>query len=242
MNDAGRIDEGGIEEGGDGTTRSEVLLGLRLSLPAGLGMFPLGMAFGLLVIQQGLAWWMAPALSFLAYAGSLELLLVGMIATVTPLATIAVTTFLVNFRHVFYAFSFPLRVVRGRWARLYSMYALTDESYAVTAAAPGSWTHARLLATQVAFQVYWVGGGLAGVAVGSLLPGPIEGLEFALCALFITLTLDACRTREQVPSLLLAALSFAVAAVVTPGAVLFTALALFVGLLIGRYVLERVRA
>ncbi|MBT2512653.1 hypothetical protein [Arthrobacter sp. ISL-30] len=34
------------------------------------------------------------------------------------------------------------------------------------------------------------------------MPGPIEGLDFALCALFVTLTLDAARTRQQVPSVL----------------------------------------
>lgn len=234
-----RVNDGGRIEKDDGAASADVLTGLRLSLPAGLGMVPLGMAFGLLVVQEGFAWWLAPALSFLAYAGSLELLLVGLIAATTPIATIAVTTFFVNFRHVFYAFSFPLHVVRGWWARLYSMYALTDEAFAITAAHPGTWTHRRLLAAQVALQVYWVGGGLLGVAVGSLLPGPIEGLEFALCALFITLTLDACRTRPQVPVLLLAALSFALAMVLTPGALLFTALLVFVGLLIARYAWQR---
>lgn len=227
------------EQVSEHSTRSEILTGLRLSLPAGLGMFPLGIAFGLLVIQHGLPWWLAPALSFMAYAGSLELLLVGMIATVTPLATIALATFLVNFRHVFYAFSFPLRVVRGKLARLYSMYALTDESFAVTAPDPASWTQPRLLATQMAFQAYWVGGGLAGVALGNLLPGPIAGLEFALCALFVTLTLDACRSRAQVPALALAGAAFLIALLLTPGAVLFTALLVFVALLIVRYALGR---
>ncbi len=234
-----RVTTSPVPERGDAAVRSEILTGLRLSLPAGLGMFPLGVAFGLLVVQHGLSWWVAPALSIAAYAGSLELLLVGMIAAVAPIATIALTTLLVNFRHIFYAFSFPLRVVHGRLRRLYSMYAMTDEAYAITAAAPGTWTSPRLLATQVAFQSYWVGGGLAGVLIGNLLPGPIDGLGFALCALFVTLTLDACRTRGQVPSLVLAGAAFAVAVVATPGAVLFTALLVFVGLLVVRYALSR---
>jgi predicted branched-subunit amino acid permease len=42
-----------------------------------------------------------------AFAGSLELLLVTMIASTAPLAAVAVTVFVVNFRHVFYALSFP---------------------------------------------------------------------------------------------------------------------------------------
>ncbi|NHU86244.1 branched-chain amino acid ABC transporter permease [Kocuria sp. JC486] len=215
--------------------RQEVRTGIALSLAPGLGMFPLGIAFGLLVVQAGLPWWLAPALSTAGFAGSLELLLIGLMGSGTPLATIALTTLLVNFRHVFYAFSFPLRVVRNPLAKFYSMYALIDEAYAVTAANPRGWTAWRLIALQVTLQAYWVVGGLVGVALASLLPGPVEGLEFALCALFITLTLDAARSSAQVPSLLLAGLSFAVAVVVAPDAVLFLALVLFLAMLVLRF-------
>lgn len=219
--------------------RAEIAFGIRLSLPAGLGMFPLGIAFGILVIQYGLPWWMAPALSIAVYAGSVELLLVGLIAAATPLATIALTTLLVNFRHVFYAFTFPLQVVRNPLARAYSVYALTDEAYAITAVNPRGWTAPRLLATQLAFQCYWVFGGLAGVLFASALPGPIEGLEFALVALFITLTLDACRTRKQVPSLVIALACFVAAYFIVPGQALFVAMMLFVVALAVRFALSR---
>ena len=219
--------------------RSEIAEGVKASLAAGLGMFPLGIAFGLLVIQSGLPWWVAPALSMAGFAGSLELLLIGMLVTLTPLATIALTTFLVNFRHVFYAFTFPINVVKNPLARTYSVYALIDEAYAVTAANPKGWTSWRLLSMQIAFHSYWVGGGLVGVLLGTLMPVKIEGLEFALCALFVTLTLDACRTRAQVPSLILAATSFAIAMVAVPGSALFVGLVLFVAALVVRYLLGR---
>ncbi|MFO6453458.1 MULTISPECIES: AzlC family ABC transporter permease [unclassified Aeromicrobium] len=219
--------------------RTEVAAGLKASLAAGLGMFPLGVAFGLLVLQAGLPWWVAPALSIAGFAGSLELLLIAMMVALTPLGTIALTTFLVNFRHVFYAFTFPISVVKHPVARAYSVYALIDEAYAVTAANPRGWTSWRLLSMQIAFQCYWVGGGLVGVLIGTLIPVKIEGLEFALCALFVTLTLDACRTKQQVPSLLLAASSFAIAVVTVPGSALFAGLLLFVGALLVRYLLMR---
>jgi len=202
-------------------------------------MYPLGIAFGLLVVQAGLPWWVAPALSIAGFAGSLELLLIGMVVVATPLATIALTTFLVNFRHVFYAFSFPLGIVKHPVAKAYSVYALIDEAYAVTAASRDTWTPWRLVTMQLAFQSYWVGGGLTGVMVASLLPGSIHGLEFALCALFVTLTLDAARTRKQVPSILLAGMSFGLAVLVFPGQALFAALVLFLALLLGRYTLLR---
>ncbi len=222
--------------------KAEVAAGVRASLAAGLGMYPIGVAFGLLVVQAGLPWWVAPALSIACFAGSLELLLIGLIVAATPLATIALTAFLVNFRHVFYAFTFPLHVVRNRFARAYSVYTLVDEAYAVTAANPRGWTSWRLVSMQAAFQFYWVGGGLTGVLLGSMLPARIEGLEFALCALFVTLTLDACRSRDGVPSLLLAALSFSIAVVVAPHAALFVGLLLFIATLVARYALVRRQA
>jgi 4-azaleucine resistance transporter AzlC len=222
--------------------RSEVAKGLRDSLAAGLGMYPLGIAFGLMVVQAGLPWWVAPALSVAGFAGSLELLLIGLMVVATPLATVALTTLLVNFRHVFYAFSFPLHIVKNPIAKAYSVYALIDEAYAVTAASKDTWTPWRLLSMQLAFQCYWVGGGLTGVLAAALMPGPIEGLEFALCALFVTLTLDAARTRRQVPSLLLAGLSFALALVVAPQQALFVGLLLFLALLLTRYGIGRRRA
>lgn len=213
--------------------------GIRDSFSAGLGIFPLGIALGLLVIQAGLQWWIAPALSLAAFAGSLELLLVGMIATTEPLAAVALTVFVVNFRHVFYAFSFPLDLVKSRFAKAYAVYAMIDEAYAVQASlVPSERSAARLIAMQLACQTYWVGGGLAGVALGAALPAPIKGLEFALCALFTVLTLDAFRSRRELPSLLLASGSVVVALVLTPGAAMFTALVLFVVLLLARHALK----
>lgn len=56
-----------------------------------------------------------------------------------------------------------------------------------------------------------------------------------------SLTLDAARTRKQVPSLLLAALSLGTALVVAPDASLFVGLVIFLVLLIVRFVMDRRR-
>lgn len=216
---------------------AEVRAGVGMSLGAGLGLFPLGVAFGMLVVQAGLPAWVAPLFSVVVFAGSVELLLVSLVAAGTPLLTIAVTVFLLNFRHVFYAFSFPLRVVRGRLARLYSMGALIDEAYAIAAAHPRGWTSPRLLAMQVALHAYWVLGGVAGVGVAWLLPGPVEGLEFALVALFIVLALDAARTRRQVPLVLAAALAVGAALLIAPGRLLVVAFALDAAVLVALHLL-----
>ncbi|MFF7186484.1 hypothetical protein ACFZAR_14805 [Streptomyces sp. NPDC008222] len=73
--------------------------------------------------------------------------------------------------------------------------------------------------------------GLVGVALGAALPAPVKGMEFTLCALFTVLPLDALRSRQEIPSLLLAGAGVTVALVLTQGVALFTALLLFVALL-----------
>ncbi|ROO88325.1 4-azaleucine resistance transporter AzlC [Actinocorallia herbida] len=203
----------------------------------GLSLFPLGLSLGVLVVHTGLEWWWATVFSAVVYAGSLEFLLLGLVAAATPLAQIAVTAFLVNFRHVFYALSFPLHKVR-RGARPYAMFALTDEAYALTAGdRAASWSGARIVWMQVLLQVYWVAGATLGAVGGALLPVTLHGLEFALTALFVVLALDAWQARRELPVPLLAAASYAIAALVTPGQLLLTAMALFTGGLLLRHVM-----
>lgn len=91
----------------------------------GLGLIPLGMAFGLLMTQAGFAWWWTPIFSIVIFAGSMEFLAIDMVlAGVGPISS-ALTAFMVNFRHIFYGLTFPRHVVRGRLPKLYATYALT---------------------------------------------------------------------------------------------------------------------
>ena len=216
--------------------------GLADSLGVGIGIFPLGIALGVLVVQAGLPWWLAPALSIGIFAGSVELLLVSLLAAATPLLTVAIAVFAVNFRHVFYALSFPMSRVSPGLPRAYSTYALIDEAYATYVLMPPErLTSTRIVTGQLAMQAYWVGGGLLGVAIANALPAPIEGFEFALVALFVVMTLDAARSRREVPSILLAGVSVAVAMLAAPGQSMLVALVLFTALLALRYALSRRR-
>jgi hypothetical protein len=132
------------------------------------GMFLLGISFGLLVDHAGLAWWWTPIFSGLCFAGSLEFVLIALATTATPLATIALTSVLVNGRHLFYGLSFPLHGVHGRSARAYSMFALTDEAYALTTSGAADKLGSRgILAMQALMHASWVGGGVAGALAGS---------------------------------------------------------------------------
>lgn len=222
---------------------AQVRAGLSDSFGVGLGIFPLGIALGVLVIQAGIPWWLAPALSIGIFAGSVELLLVTMLAAAMPLVTIAVTVLAVNFRHVFYPLSFPLGRVSPGLPRAYSVYAMIDEAYATYVLMPPErLSSARIVTMQLASQAYWVGGGLVGVVFAQLLPHPIEGFEFALCALFIVMSLDAARSKRELPSILLAGVAVAAALIAFPAQPLLPALVLYAALLTLRFFWNRRRA
>lgn len=209
---------------------------LRDSASVGLGLVPLGVAFGVVVTHAGLPWWSATLFTTFVYAGSFEFFLVGLVTALAPLATIATTAFLVNVRHVFYALSFPLDRVRGRAGIAYGTFALTDEAYALTTAERArAWPGARILWLQAFLQIYWVGGATAGALAGAFVPRRVTGLDFALTALFAVLALDAVRERRgDLPTPLLALLSALAARIAAPGEMLPVAFALFTAGLLAR--------
>src|SRR5215471_229792 len=165
--------------------RSEALAALKVSGSVGLAIFPIGIAFGMLVARSGLAWWWASVFSCTIFAGSFEFLLIGLTVAAAPLAQIALTAFLVNSRHVFYALSFPLHRITGRTGKVYSTFALTDEAYALTASEMArSWPSRRILWLQAFLHAYWVTGATAGAVLGMAVHLRLAGLDFAMTALF----------------------------------------------------------
>ncbi|MFE0643343.1 AzlC family ABC transporter permease [Streptomyces sp. NPDC058877] len=205
----------------------------------GLGFVPLGLAFGALAAQSGLAWWWASLSAAVAFGGSFEFLLIGLVVATAPLASVAAAAFLVNVRHVFYGLSFPLHRVPGRLGKAYSTFALCDEAYALASAERArSWPGARILWTQFYLHVYWAGSATAGALLGSLIPEGVTGLDFALTALFAVLALDALRDlRGDLPTPLLALCSALLARIVFPDRMLLVAFALFTTGLLARHLM-----
>lgn len=234
---------GNLEETGVPGIPREVLSGIRIALPAGIAMFPLGMALGVLISQSSLPWWTAPLFTGVIFAGSLEFLLVGMVLAAAPLTSVALTALLVNFRHVFYALSFPLGQIRSRSLRVLSTYILCDEAWALTAHPEArQWSGARVLGIQSVFYVNWVVSATIGVLAGSLVPPGIVGLDFAITAFFLVLGIDAYRVRRSVPIPLIA-LACALFFVIFAGdAMILPAMGTFVGLLLSSYGFKRWRS
>ncbi len=200
------------------------------------GLFALGVGFGVLVVDHGYPWWLAPLISLVVFAGSMEFILIGMTAAAAPLSAIAVTTFLVNSRHLFYGLSFPLQDITSKPGKLYSMFGMIDEAYALVSTTPAhERSQARTLITQVGLHMGWVSGSMAGAIAGTTILGGVQGLDFVLIALFIVLTLDAWNAERDPLTLILAAAAGAIGVLFGQAQLLLIAMAVFTGMLIVRH-------
>lgn len=222
--------------------RAEIIKAIRTCMPIAVGVVPLGLAFGVLMVQTGFDWWWTPIFSIVIYAGSMEFLAISMVTGgVTP-AVAAVTGFMVNFRHIFYGLTFPRDEIRNRFGRAYSTYALTDESYAVLSAFPrGSRPSGAFVFTvQLFCQVLWVVSGIIGALAGQAIPPSVKGLDFALVALFIVLAIDSFQNNKDYSLPLSAAVLGVLAGCLFPGQLLMVVLSAYFLLLVVRYLSPRV--
>lgn len=223
-------------------TLQEFRRGLKDIWLVGLGLIPLGLAFGVLMTQSGFAWWWTPIFSVVIYAGSMEFVALNMVLAGAGPAAAAVTGFMVNFRHIFYGLTYPLEKVRSPLGRAYGAYALTDESYAVVSALPKAerLTGVRLMTIQIVVQMFWVLSGIVGAIAGAVIPPDVEGLEFALTALFIVLAYEAFQSSRDASLLVTALLVGVIAFLGFPAQMLIVALVSYFVLLLIRFFSPRV--
>ncbi|NLU67795.1 AzlC family ABC transporter permease [Streptomyces sp. HNM0574] len=171
-----------------------------------MAYIPLGIAFGVLLTASGINWYWAPLSTLVIYAGSIEFLAVGFMVAGLPAYQVAFTSFIVNFRHIFYGLSFPLHRLRTKSQKIYGVFALTDETYGITTAGPGTdLTGRQITILQVVSHVWWVLGALLGSLIGQVIPDSVKGFEFALTAMFLTLAVNAVKASRSMVLVYLAA-------------------------------------
>ena len=173
--------------------RREITYALRRTVPVACGYIFLGMAFGILLSEAGYGPAWALASSLFVYAGSMQFVMVSLLAAGAPLYTVAVTTFLVNARHIFYGLGF-IEKYRGMGRRFpYLVFSLTDETYCVLCSRdPPDGLYCNDCAFYVSLfdQFYWVLGSVLGAALGQAIPVDLTGIDFSMTALFVVIFVD----------------------------------------------------
>ena len=216
------------------------------TLPVLMGYLSIGIVFGWMMAAIGYAPAWAAAMSTFIYAGSGQYLAVDLLANDTSLADVAFLTLIINFRHLVYGLSM-LEKFRGMgWRKLYMIFSLTDETYALLAGVqPPDGVDEKEFYFSIAVldQLYWIGGSVLGAVAGSLITINTEGIDFAMTALFIVIAVDQWRSaRQHLPALLGAGVTLVCLLLMGPdsGRFLIPALVLMVAFLLAlRPLLER---
>ena len=101
------------------------------TLPVMTGYLFLGVGFGIILQQNGYGPLWALAMSLFIYAGSMQYVGIGLLTGGATLLTAALTTLMVNARHLFYGLSM-IEPYKGAGRRKpYLIFALTDETYSL---------------------------------------------------------------------------------------------------------------
>ena len=170
-----------------------------VTVPVLMGYLAIGIAFGLMLQEIGYNFIWAFFMSLTIYAGSGQYLGVTLLGAAASLGTVAVMTLLINFRHLVYGLSM-LEKFRGMGPRkLYMIFSLTDETYALlsSARAPvGVDPRNFYFAIALLDQSYWILGSVIGAVAGALIPFSTEGVDFAMTALFVVIAVEAPARRS----------------------------------------------
>lgn len=160
------------------------------SLPVMAGYIVLGMGFGILLKVNGYGVLWALAMSVFIFAGSMQFVGVSLIAGGASLISTALTTLMVNARHLFYGISMIQKYKGAGVKKLYLMFALTDETYSLvcTGDCPqGAEPHTYYFLISLCNHIYWVAGSVFGSLLGSVITFNTAGIDFAMTALFVTI-------------------------------------------------------
>ena len=176
--------------------------GVSQAIPIVMGYVPIGLAYGVLAQKAGLSPLNTLLMSIIVYAGSSQLIAVGLIGAGAPPLSIILTTFVVNLRHLL--MSAAVSPFLKGWSKpklAIFAYELTDESFAVHSvrfAADGP-NFAEAIATNATAQAAWVTGSGLGIMLGSAITDvePL-GLDYALSAMFIALLVLQIADRVQI--------------------------------------------
>ena len=166
----------------------------------------LGFGFGILLEQNGYGLWWALAMSFFIYAGSMQYVAISLLTGGASLLTTALTTLMVNARHLFYGISMVDAYKGAGKKKPYLIFALTDETYSLVSqnqVPEGMSRHGYCFAVSLLNHCYWVLGSALGSLAGNLIPINYEGIGFVLTALFVTIFVEQwLSTKHHLPALI----------------------------------------
>lgn len=162
------------------------------TLPICVGFLFLGMSYGFLMRSKGFSFLYPMLMSMFIFAGSMEFVTVNLLLSAYNPLYAFFLTLMVNARHLFYGISMLAKYRNVGLKKLYLIYGMCDETFAVNCAVTPPEDVDRgwfMFFVTLLNQIYWVGGATLGALLGYVVRIDTTGIEFVMTALFVVMFL-----------------------------------------------------
>lgn len=184
---------------------AEFRFAVKSTIPIFFTYLFIGIAFGILMNNAGYGILLSAASGFFIFAGSMQLIMVPMMTSGASLPTLALMTFFINARHIFYGIGFIEKFRKMGWRFPYMILTLTDETYSILCSVQyGDGLDEDKTAFLIAMlnHIYWVFGCIVGACAGSFFQFDMQGIDFSATAFFLVVVVNQWRQyRSKLPFL-----------------------------------------
>ncbi|MCK4710035.1 MAG: AzlC family ABC transporter permease [Gammaproteobacteria bacterium] len=181
--------------------------GALIILPLSIAVIPWGILAGSLAVEAGLFDIKAQAVSAFVFAGSVQLVGMGLIKAGASLTTLLLTTLFLTSRHLLYSATMRTRISHlPMHQRLILGFLLTDELFAVCSHQTRKEFHFwYAFGAGFSFYFIWQLASLCGILLGQSIPNPDQyGLDFAVAATFIAIVLPTIKKLSVLVTVIIA--------------------------------------
>lgn len=177
-----------------------------LTLPICAAYLFLGFSFGIYFCSKGFSIWYPMLTALTVFAGSLEFFIANVMVGAFDPVFMFVMAVIINARHLFYGISMLEPYKNMGLAKLYLIFGLTDETYAINVSINPPENvdkKAYYFFVTLLNHCYWLTGTTVGAFVGSNVEFKSKGLDFSLTALFITIVVNQWQSMDNhIPALI----------------------------------------
>lgn len=163
------------------------------TIPIMAGFLFLGTTYGILMNSKGFGALFTVMISVTVFAGSMQFVAVNLLlGAFNPLQALLMTL-MINARHIFYGVSMLDKYKGLGWKKLYLIFGMCDESFSIncTSDIPGNCDKGwYMFFITLLNQLYWICGTAIGALCGSVINFNIEGIDFAMTAMFAVILLE----------------------------------------------------
>lgn len=165
-------------------------------LPLSIAVIPWGILAGSLAVEAGLFDLQAQAVSAIIFAGSVQLVGMGLVKAGASLSTLIMTSLFLTSRHLLYSATMRSRISHLPLVkRLILGFLLTDELFAVSSHKTKSeFDFWYAFGAGFSFYLIWQAASLTGIVLGQSIPNLDQmGLDFAVAATFIAIVIPTIK-------------------------------------------------